>query len=199
MSRAARSRSPVPFPLTGPAAAPSRPRVPHAASVTTRSSGNGLPARPNAAAFAAVACAASVVPSHATASSPDTSIHGSRPGDSAEHSARNSRSSGASPSRRRAPLSAVTAGNAHPAAASSPSSPAARRPSARAYPAPLNRHVPSVKYTATRAGSDRNLASRASPAASSTSPGGITYVSTPIPTRERTRPFGDSQPRGMAL
>jgi hypothetical protein len=141
-----------------------------------------------------------VVPSHATASSPHTSDHGSRPGDRAEHARRNSDSSGLSPTRRRAAVSAVAAGARHPAPDSSASSPRARLPSTDAYGCPLNRHSPSVKYTTSLAGSARSRTSHASPSAtaSSTSPGGTANDKTPGPSRDSTRPRGDSQPHGMA-
>ena len=65
-----------------------------------------------------------VVPSTATTSSPPRCDQGARPGDSAEHTRRNTDSSGLSPTRARAPVSAVDAGTCHPAAASARSSPA---------------------------------------------------------------------------
>jgi hypothetical protein len=147
-----------------------------------------------------LASAATVVPSQATASSPQMCSHGSRPGDSAEHSRVNSDRSGVSPTRRRTPVSAVTAGARHPAAASGPSSPAVTLPSTRAYGSPLNRHSPSTKYTPSRAGSARSRISHASPSptASSTRPGATAQVSTPIPARDRTRPRGDSHPHDVA-
>ena len=82
-----------------------------------------MPRAPNAAMFAALASALTVVPSQATASSPHTCDHGARPGDSAEHSRANNSSNGFSPSRRRSPVSAVDAGTCHPAARSAAASP----------------------------------------------------------------------------
>lgn len=112
-------------------AASSSARVPQAISATTRSCGPGgagggaagsfgllfLPGAASAAALAGVAATATVVPSTATASSPHTCDQGRVPGDSGEHSRRNSDSKGASPSRRRAAASAVVAGDASPSPA----------------------------------------------------------------------------------
>jgi hypothetical protein len=118
----ARACSPLPVPRQGPNAASSTVRVPHAISITSRICGAGrapcrspaAPGRPNAAAFGSVSATVMPVPSQATASSPATCDHGCVPGDSGEHSRRNSDSSGLPPSRRRAELSAVVAGDASP-------------------------------------------------------------------------------------
>ena len=206
--------SPLPLPLTGPAAAPSSARVPHATSAISLAWGNWAPGsrsraagcllpapgRPNAAALAGLSGTASEVPSHAVTSSPPRCDHGAVPGDSGEHSRRNTDSRGFSPTRRRAMVSAVDDGNAQPAAPSAASSPAAIDRMTCPYASPLNRHRPSVKYTASRAGSDLSRISHASPSptASSTSPGGTTNDKTPSPTRDSSRPRGDSHPPGMA-
>ena len=191
----------MPLPRQGPAAAPSAARVPHAISITSRICGAGrapffcppAPGRPNEAAFASVSATVMPVPSQATASSPATCDHGSRPGDSGAHSRRNTDSSGLSPSRRRAAVSAVVAGAASP-------SPAVTCKNTDWYGNAENRHNPSVKYTATRAGSSRTRISHArpSPTASSTSPGGITYVSTPSQAPGKIFPRADGQPHDMA-
>ena len=141
-----------------------------------------------------------VVPSHATTSSPPRCDHGARPGDSAEHTRRNTDSSGFSPIRRRTPVSAVDAGTCHPAAASARSSPATTRRITSPYGSADNSAQPSTKYTPSRAGSARSRISHASPSptASSTRPGGINQPSTPIPARDRIRPRGDSQPQHVA-
>ena len=200
--------------------------MPHASSVTSRSCGyaasscrpacscparaGGPPARrrrffpvpglPNAAALAALSQALTVVPSTATTSSPPRCDQGARPGDSAEHNRRNSDSSGFSPIRARALLSAVVAGGSQPTAASAARSPAVTSPITSRYGLVLNRQQPSTKYTPSRAGSDRSRISHASPSptASSTRPGGINQDSTPIPARDRTRPRADDQPHDMA-
>lgn len=59
-----------------------------------------------------------MVPSQATTSSPRTVAHGSREGRRTPATRQNSSSSGLSPSRRRAAVSAVEAGTASPAAPS---------------------------------------------------------------------------------
>jgi hypothetical protein len=159
-----------------------------------------MPGLPNTAIFSALASAATVVPSQATTSRPPACDHGDRPGDSAEHSRRNSDSSGASPIRRRALLSAVAAGTRQPAAASTVSSPQVSSRSTCLYGQPLNRHNPSTKYIPSRAGNARSRISHASPSptASSTRSGGMTQVSTPIPARDSSRPRRDDQPHDMA-
>jgi hypothetical protein len=83
--------------------------------------------------FAALAAALTVVPSQATANSPQICDHGARPGDSGPHSRQNNSSKGFSPSRRRSLVSAVDAGTRHPAARSACSSPAASSFSTSAY------------------------------------------------------------------
>ena len=159
----------------------------------------GAPGTPNAAIFSALASAATVVPSQATASSPHTCDHEDRPGDSAEHNRPNSDFSGFSPIRRRTAVSAVLAGTCQPAAASAPSSPPVSSRSTCPYGRPLNRHNPSTKYTPSREGSARSRISHASPSptASSTRSGATTQPSTPIPARARTRPRGDNHPHDM--
>ena len=97
-----------------------------------------------------------VVPSQATASSPQICDHGAAPGDNAEHNRQNSSSNGLSPSRRRSPVSAVDAGTCHPAACSAPPSPDASSFSTPRYGLSLNRHSPSTKYTPSLAGSARS-------------------------------------------
>ena len=201
-------------------AASSSARVPHAVSVTSRSCGFAarpcsalscpaaarcrrffpVPGRPNAAALAGLSGALMVVPSTATTSSPPRCDQAARPGDSAEHSRRNSDSSGFSPIRARALLSAVDAGTRQPAAASALSSPPVTCRITSPYGSADSSAQPSTKYTPSRAGSDRSRISHASPSptASSTRPGGITQVSTPIPARERIRPRSDSQPQDVA-
>jgi len=141
-----------------------------------------------------------VVPSTATTSSPPACDQAARPGDSAEHTRRNTDSSGFSPIRRRTPVSAVVAGTCHPAAASACSSPAVTRRITSPYGSADSSAQPSTKYTPSRAGSARSRISHASPSptASSTRPGGINQPSTPIPARERIRPRGDSQPQHVA-
>ena len=136
-----------------------------------------------------------VVPSTATTSSPPRCDQGARPGDSAEHTRRNTDSSGFSPIRVRTAVSAVDAGAAHPAAASALHPPrdladhlrdTAWRTAAQAQ----------TKYTPSRAGNARSRISHASPSptASSTRPGGITQDSTPIPAPARTRPRATPSP-----
>jgi len=141
-----------------------------------------------------------VVPSTATTSSAPRCDQGARPGDSAEHTRPNSDSSGRSPIRARALLSAVVAGTCHPAAASAPPSPAVIFRITSAYGSADSSAQPSTKYTTSRAGSDRSRISHASPSptASSTRSGVINHDSTPIPARERIRPRGDSQPQHVA-
>jgi hypothetical protein len=155
---------------------------------------------PNAAALAGLSYALMVVPSTATTSSPPRCDQGARPGDSAGRTRPNSDSSGRSPTRARALLSAVDAGTRHPAAASALSSPAVICRNTSAYGSADSKAQPSTKYTPSRAGTDRSRISHASPSptASSTRSGGINQVSTPIPARERIRPRGDSQPQHVA-
>ena len=141
-----------------------------------------------------------VVPSTATTSSPPRCDQGARPGDSAEHTRRNTASSGFSPIRVRTAVSAVDAGTCHPAAASARSSPAVTCRITSPYGLADSSAQPSTKYTPSRAGSARSRISHASPSAtaSSTRSGGITQDSTPIPARARTRPRGEPQPHDMA-
>jgi len=144
--------------------------------------------------FAALAGAATVVPSQATASSPQICDHRAVPGDSAPHNRPASSSNGLSPSRRRSLLSAVDAGTCHPAAASAPPSPPASSRSTSRYGRPLNRHSPSTQYTPRRPGNARNrrppagAAGPASASTSSTSPGVIHRAGTPIRTPASTCP-----------
>jgi hypothetical protein len=204
-SRPASACSPVPLPRTGPITASSTPRVPQAASITSRNAGFAawpwlLPGRPNAAASGGLSQTLTVVPSIATTSRPPRWDQAARPGDSAEHSRRNTDSSGFSPTRRRTPVSAVVAGGCHPAAASARPSPAVTCRITSPYGSPDSKAHPSTKYTPSRAGSARSRISHASPSptASSTRPAGITQVKIPIPARARTRPRGDNQPHDMA-
>ncbi len=181
----------------GPTAAPASARVPQAISATSRSFGcAALPLRPgraNAARFSPVAGALIVVPSHATASSPHTCDHGAAAGVSAEHSRPNSSSSGFSPTRRRARVSAVVAGTCQPAAASARERPLASDRTTSPYGKSLNRHSPSTNNTTSRPGSARcRPAGRPAPAStSSTSPAGTTRDSTPTPTPDRAFPRVD--------
>jgi hypothetical protein len=85
-----------------------------------------VPGLPNAAVFAVLASALTLVPSQATASSPQICDHRSGTGDSGQDSRRNSSSNGLAPTRRRAAVSAVVAGTCHPAAASARPRPLAR-------------------------------------------------------------------------
>ena len=152
-----------------------------------------------------LAGALTVVPSHATASSPQIRDHGAVPGHSAPPNRPDSSSNGLSPSRRRSPVSAVDAGTCHPAARSAPVSPPASCQSTCRYGRPLNRHNPSTKYTPSRAGSARNrrphprppcpacpaAVSPASASTSSTRPGVIHRAATPTRTPASTFPRVD--------
>ena len=158
------------------------------------------PGRPKTSAFAAVSATPIVVPSQATASSPQICDHGAVPGDNGEHNRRNTDSSGFSPSRRRTPVSPPDDGTRQPTAASFFPSPAVTCPITLPYGLSVNRHSPSTKYTPTRAGSDRSRISHASPSptASSATSGGTTYLSTPSPASARTCPRADDQPHDVA-
>jgi hypothetical protein len=142
---------------------------------------------------------ASVVPSTATASSPQTWDHGLAPAVSGERRARNSDRSGASPSRARPADSDVVAGASQPAAASRSPSPAVTCRITSRYGLAPNRHSPRVKYKVSRAGSDRSRISHASPSptASSARSGGMAYVSAPSQPPDKIRPRADDQPHGM--
>ncbi len=162
--------------------------------------------------FSGLAGTLTVVPSQATASSPHTSDHGSRPGHSGPATRQNSSSKGRSPSRRRSPVSAVGAGTDQPAAASAPPSPDDSSRSTCRHGRWLYRHRPSTRYTPSRGGSARNrrrgtlspaaasaasASARAAAVTSSASDAGTSHDTAPAPIPASARPRMDGQPPPM--